>query len=174
MGVFLDILPLDYFVPGDEGSFIFGQMSSLLVDLSTSMKVSNLFPNERDETRIKNLSPMNPLDRFEKVHCLAKSFADVNTEFLFPSAALTYGIERSIFQQHDFEDVEDLEFEGFERPGPSGYKHFLSYVYGDYMEFPPVEKRGIWHGDVWIDAEKSYKDIKKTQAYINWSHNKIY
>ena len=33
----------------------------------------------------------------------------------------------------------------------------LKAQYGDYMKFPPVEKRGNWHaGFIW-DPDKSYK-----------------
>jgi lipopolysaccharide cholinephosphotransferase len=28
---------------------------------------------------------------------------------------------------------------------PQGYEDALRIEYGNYMQFPPVEKRGLWH-----------------------------
>ena len=37
----------------------------------------------------------------------------------------------------------EYEFEGHKLYGTKEYDAFLKYVYGDYMEIPPVEKRKI-------------------------------
>jgi lipopolysaccharide cholinephosphotransferase len=39
---------------------------------------------------------------------------------------------------------------------PAGYDNILHATYGDYMQFPPKEKRGVWHKGVIWDADKSY------------------
>lgn len=174
MGMFMDILPLDSFVPDEEGQQVFEEMGKLLVDMSTSMKVSNPYPNERDANRIKQLKPINGLTLYEKVRALSMSFADAETDYCFPSAALTYGFQKSVLKKEYFVDVDYMEFEGFRLPVPSGYKQFLEYVYGDYMAFPPVEKRGVWHGEVWTDADKSYIEVKQTPEYLEWSINPNY
>ncbi|ORU01420.1 phosphorylcholine transferase [Anaerovibrio sp. JC8] len=41
-----------------------------------------------------------------------------------------------------------VPFEMLEIPIPANYDSMLKNMYGDYMVFPPVEKRGIWHGGI--------------------------
>lgn len=169
MGMFLDILPLDSFVPDENGQHVFDEMGKLLVDMSTCMKVSNPYPNERDANRIEQLTPINGLTLYEKVRGLSLSFSNAETDYCIPSAALTYGFHRSVLKKDYFIDVDFLDFEGYQFPVPSGYKQFLEYVYGDYMAFPPVEKRGVWHGDVWTDAAKPYYMTKNEHDYQLWA-----
>lgn len=59
-----------------------------------------------------------------------------------------------------YEDVKSsiyMPFEYMTARVPIGYDHCLTVAYGDYMELPPVEKRGVHHNDqVFYDAEKPY------------------
>ena len=43
------------------------------------------------------------------------------------------------------DDVSYYDFEDTQFPGPRKYDEYLSRLYGDYMELPPVEKRGKQH-----------------------------
>lgn len=55
----------------------------------------------------------------------------------------------------------ELEFEGLTVRAPVNWHNWLTQVYGDYMQLPPVEKRvGHHYCDV-IDVHKSYKDYMK-------------
>ena len=44
---------------------------------------------------------------------------------------------------------------------PTGYHKWLTQVYGDYMELPPLEKRITHHYTEIIDITKSYKEYRK-------------
>lgn len=49
---------------------------------------------------------------------------------------------------NDLREVSYVEFENIKLPIPQNYNAVLRNSYGDYMQFPPIEERGVWHGDV--------------------------
>lgn len=51
-----------------------------------------------------------------------------------------------------------LSFEGYDFTGPAGWNELLKNMYGDYMELPPIEKRGNRHKAV--DADMGNYIIK--------------
>lgn len=52
---------------------------------------------------------------------------------------------RLCYPREWFEEIiEGFEFEGYKFPSTKYWKEYLSFVYGDYMELPPPEKRR-WH-----------------------------
>ena len=51
-----------------------------------------------------------------------------------------------------------LKFEGMDVVAPSNYVGWLTRVYGDYMQLPPVEKRKAHHYTEVVDLEQSYKN----------------
>ncbi len=51
-----------------------------------------------------------------------------------------YG-SKEVCRTQVFEGDTKVEFEGKEYNAPAGYKEYLSTVYGDYMQLPPLEKQ---------------------------------
>ena len=49
--------------------------------------------------------------------------------------------EKEYFHQDVYMDVVLGKFEGLELPIPRSYDHYLSQLYGHYMQIPPVEQR---------------------------------
>lgn len=64
--------------------------------------------------------------------------------------------EREYFDKKWFDSYIDISFSDFTVKVPSGYHDYLSNVYGDYMKFPPVEKRITHHYHCFLDLEKHY------------------
>lgn len=59
----------------------------------------------------------------------------------------------------DLEDTVLLPFEGIMVPVPANYDKILTHMYGNYMAFPPVEQRGLWHaGELYLDPDIPYTD----------------
>lgn len=52
------------------------------------------------------------------------------------------------------------KFEDTEMPIPIGFDKYLKMAFGNYMEFPPLEKRVPEHDAVKIDTDRSYRDYK--------------
>lgn len=71
-------------------------------------------------------------------------------------------MERYWCWKEDLDSVIMLPFEGMLIPAPKNYDRVLKNAYGNYMEFPPVEKRGKWHEDIiYFDPDTSYIDYVK-------------
>lgn len=72
-------------------------------------------------------------------------------------------IKRYWAYKQDLENIEYMPFENIKVPVPVNYDEVLAHMYGNYMEFPPVAKRGVWHeGILEFDPDTPYKEyIKK-------------
>lgn len=98
-----------------------------------------------DNPRILNYDGANPMETYETIQKLCKHYNDAETSYVSMPVITIYGYEKDVFVGSDFSDVVYKTFEGFELPVPVGYDRILRTTYGNYMEFPPVEKRGKWH-----------------------------
>lgn len=61
--------------------------------------------------------------------------------------------------KNDLRNIDRHKYEMIEVNIPKKYDEILNHMYGDYMIYPPVEKRGVWHED-WLifDPEIPYKE----------------
>lgn len=63
------------------------------------------------------------------------------------------------------EDIINLTWVGFENiqvPIPVNYDAILRNMYGDYMKFPPIDQRGMWHnGILEFDPDTPYLEYLK-------------
>ena len=68
---------------------------------------------------------------------------------------------KEYFDKKWFEEYIDMPFSDFSVKVPKGYNEYLTNVYGDYMKFPPVEKRASHHYHYYLNMEKgmSIKEV---------------
>lgn len=59
-----------------------------------------------------------------------------------------------------FETTKKMKFEDDEMPVPYGAEKWMSLIFGNYMEFPPIEERKAKHQIIFIDTEIPYKYYK--------------
>ena len=66
----------------------------------------------------------------------------------------------------DLDDIIYVDFENIKVPIPKDYDSVLRHTYGNYMEFPPIEKRGEWHeGLIKFDPDIPYVDYIQQKKY---------
>ena len=56
-----------------------------------------------------------------------------------------------------------LDFEGMPVPAPGRWREYLTQVYGDYMQLPPLERRHARHGFVIVNLGDDPDDSPATQ-----------
>lgn len=71
---------------------------------------------------------------------------------------LTKVIQRGMWLKDDFKETIMMPFEMISIPVPCGYDRILTQIYGNYMEFPPLEKRAGKH-DVVFEPDIPYREF---------------
>ena len=152
-GVFIDVFPIDSCDLDVRNSFSF-RMKEKIYSMSSSsiMKNYKLNPKRRFIRFFCNIvcgSPRNALRRLEKLYRSMPNGKDC------ANFSGVYG-DREIMPKDWYSEGETLNFEGLSVTVPKEYDKWLTQVYGDYMQFPPEEKRVTLHSTIVIDTKKSY------------------
>lgn len=153
-GMSIDIFCVDKWEKNNDAEILYNQIKELITNNSTFMKIKN--PDFANDKRVINYDGADPMTTYKKIEELSKTYLTKNTKYVSMPTITVYGYCRDIFPKEDFSETVYHSFEGFELPIPIGFDNVLKTIYGDYMAFPPIEKRGNWHSAI-IDTEKPYK-----------------
>ena len=76
-------------------------------------------------------------------------------------------IKKYFAKKEDLDELTEMAFETIKIPVPKNYDVILRNMYGNYMQYPPIEVRGKWHNEmIEFDPYMSYKEyIEKN--YLN-------
>ena len=101
-----------------------------------------------------------PLKEWNNVQQVAMRWQNVGTDYYsmkvlaFPEGNKYNAPLKKIW----FNNSISVNFEKIEVKAPYDYDGFLEATYGDYMQYPPKDKRGTWHYGAVIDPEKPYTE----------------
>ena len=179
-GIYIDIFPIDDKCGPDLEERI-NQIESLETDSSLYMKMPSPYKNERDIKRIEQRSSNSVKDNYESIQNLMMKYSDPDSKEVIRAIASTFKtIDKMTYSRSDFKDVVMVEFENMLFPAPCAYERILENLFGNYMEFPPIEKRVNKHSHTIFDADISYlKFIKPSdveaddfyKTYIEYGRN---
>ncbi len=157
-GICLDIFPFDNCKLFDAQKR-YDRIKELVLDNSTYMRKSLKNPNEEDKKRLESHSGRNPLAVYEEIQQIACQYNQTETEHIALFVCTICSCERLIYKKEAFQTFTLKSFENIQFPIPIGYDHYLRTAFGNYMEYPPVEKRNSGHNSVIYDTEKSYTEF---------------
>ena len=156
-GIFLDVFPLDYCNP-DTYEEDRKKIYQSIMKCGSYMKKKNDNLDAIQKEKIKLYNTNDPLGEYENIQKIAANskydsmgFVGIPVNTILKSKQLVWGIS-------GFDSYDTVPFEGVKMRIPSGYDDILKIIYGDYMEFPPAEKRGAWHQGVIWDPDRTYLD----------------
>lgn len=160
-GIGIDIMPLD----GCQNNYIHYLISRYPMRIVTVL--TNTYVNDINKSTlakcIRKVLRLFKLD-YKKNYIWANKQNsryrfDCYEKVAFRALADPYRkhIKEDMWLKEDFEKTIDMPFENIVIPVPSGYDRLLKTIYGDYMEFPPIEKRNDRH-DVIFEPDIPYKD----------------
>ena len=159
-GIWLSIFPIDNWVL-EGGEEKYNEIKKIRTDCSTCMRMSNPNLGNEDRLRVKNYNGLSAIENYEKVHTIASQYKSQTTSYVANMICSLYPYKSMVYDRESFSSAIYMKFEDYEFPVPVGYDHILSTAYGDYMKFPPVEKRGGWHYGSILDPDKPYTDYLK-------------
>lgn len=159
-GLGIDIFPLEYWkMEGkeDEEDII----RKLIYDCSTYLRRN--FPNKPPESEARVLEYLRRtggktgLQDWEKMQRIAECVPPESADCLACLCTSGYAYNRQKWSISNFSSTLFLPFAGYEFPVPSAYSAVLEVSYGkDYMQFPPVAKRGVWHDKILFDPDEPF------------------
>lgn len=160
-GIGIDIMPLD----GCQNNYLAYMISRYPMRVVTVL--TNTYVNDINQSLIARC--LRKLLRLVKIDYKrnyvwankqnSKYHIDDYDRFAFRALADPYrkSLKEDMWLKDDFKETIDMPFEDMMIPVPIGYDHLLKQLYGNYMEFPPVEKRNDRH-DVIFEPDIPYKE----------------
>ena len=173
-GIYIDIFPLDDKCD-QEAEERFSQIKDREIESSLYMKMASPYKNGRDIERIANRSFHSLADNFICIQELATNYRNPGSADMLRWIATPFNdAMRAVYQRSDFDETVLVKYEGFSFPVPGGYEKILTKMYGNYMEFPPVEKRVNKHAHTVFDADIPYTEFKKPENVEEDEYYKVY
>lgn len=155
-GIWMSIFPLDNWKYNTETEV--EKINELIKDNSTYMRMTNPHLDEKNKERVRNYSGRNPLETYEEIQKIAQQFNAQSTGYVSAVVSCVLPYSKKIWKEEDFTSAIFVDFEGYKIPIPKGYNHILTTVFGDYMELPPIEERGLHHSGTIFDADIPYSE----------------
>lgn len=156
-GIDIDIFPLDNCDPVNAQE-VHQQVNELILENSANMRRHNPFLSEADIKRCAIYPESNPQEVYNKIESLARQNNSYVTDYVTCATLTVYETNRLTFKRSDIVNLIDVDFYGYKVPIPKDYKRVLSTTYGDYMQFPPIEKRGTWHNTAVFNPDVPYTE----------------
>ena len=97
---------------------------------------------------IENINSRHPMYKYDM--CTTTLQRDPTTKH----------IKQQVWKREWFDETKVFPFETISVPVPCGYDSILQLFYGDYMKFPPLEKRQAKH-DIVYEPDIPYDEYKK-------------
>ena len=155
-GVFIDVFPLDYYPEKTVNQMILQFKIFWL-----KMCIRNIFCFETvnfKEIVAKFLMKIAIIP-FHSVENAVKQQGELYKATPKSGLIANYGGawgKKEIVPAYIFEHAVQMQFEDIKVNVPADYDYYLSHVYGNYMQFPPVEKRVTTHLTDVIDLDRPY------------------
>jgi lipopolysaccharide cholinephosphotransferase len=161
-GIWLSVFPLDRW-DDNGGVERYEEIRRLVKNCSTYMRIGNPHLDDINKERVAAYHG-DPMRDYEEIQRLAQSCKDPDSKYVMTAVITQGSYPGKLLNASAFEKAIPMEFEGIKVMVPSGFDHLLRVWYGDYMQLPPMEKRGIWHAGTVFDADISYKDYLHKQG----------
>lgn len=162
-GIFIEIYPFDKVPVGMKRKIQLAKSSALFLALNNWNREENFSGIKKMVIQgLKKLSIETVWKMYESNN---KKYMNSKEEYVDTVALPSYAKQGIHFYR--IEDVQKTvphKYEFMELDIPKGNDQCLRQQYGDYMELPPIEKRGTHHDFiVYYDPDKPYREYKDSE-----------
>lgn len=157
-GIYIDVFPLDRCYANTRNKISFRLQEQLL-----SLRISKMYKNASPSLKVKFCRAFTTLlwpKEGRALQRLDRLYRSMPKGDCLVNFSGVYG-EREIMPADWYGEGVKLDFEGIKVTVPQAYDKWLSQVYGDYMQLPPVEKRVSHHDTTAIDTHQSFSQYLK-------------
>lgn len=157
-GVFIDIFPLDYYPEKPRAVKWFNIRNKWL---SRAVRAYFYMPHVTAVPRVRAIDAVMKM-MYPSVNKLIRKREKLYTAFKSGTRIANYSGAwgaKEIVPSEWYDTGAELEFEGLRTIGPKHYEKWLTQVYGDYMQLPPVEKRKGHHYTDAVSFDRPYTDF---------------
>ena len=146
LGVYIDIFPIDY-IPRSKIKNYYRKRKYYEFVMTCKMAERDKKRNKAKQlmillfSRVYKRTSLNTIAL--KINTMSKVY-DYNNSDLAGNLMWGYG-EREIVNKELFDQYTDIMFEKDSYKAPLLFHEYLTAIYGNYMELPPVEKRVLKH-----------------------------
>lgn len=164
-GMALDIFPLDNFVE-ELAQAEFDKIYKIKYKNILYMKNQSPNRSQKDIDLYNQIKPVDPEKVCDEIHAISRKHEHDETSKVWAPIITLYDYRKSVFYKEDFSEVVYLDFEFLKVPCPKGWNRILNTTYGDYMKFPPIEKRGSWHNSSEFNPDMPYTEYMKSLGIV--------
>ena len=158
-GLGIDIFVLDNYHPKVSESDR-TLLKDLFMENSANMRRSNPHPSQTDIERIAQFKKRSPYEVLDEIAAIYRKGNSTMSDYCVPCITI-YDTHKMIYKWSEVLALENVDFYGHKFLIPKNPDSILSTTYGNYMEFPPVEKRGTWHKGAIYDMDRPYTEVFK-------------
>lgn len=160
-GIFLDVFPLDN-IDIDKLDEYYKKENDLILENSANMRRSNPYPSERDIEKMSKYEERDPKEVLAELNEMHAKSNENKSEYCKISGCTVYSPQRLVYKWSDLLDLTEADFYGHRILVPKDTHSVLRRAFGEnYMQFPPIEERGKWHGSIYYNADIPYKEYIK-------------
>lgn len=150
-GVYIDVFPLDYY-PRKGQKMLTIRHTLLKLRISDAFSVNGMKRKTKLVRALTRFIYPTVTDAVAKREKLMKAFSE--GEYLANHCG-AWGV-KEIIPAHWYAEGTPVTFEGIQVMAPVMWHEWLTQMYGDYMQLPPVEKRVAHHYVAAFDLMKPY------------------
>ena len=161
-GIYIDVYPLDGYIENKVKLSMQRLRKECLKQLLTAYHMEVTDVTKKPECMIKILRMIAHTKSYEwwyKKYTANLSRYTGKTDRLTGTHFYYHNMQKYWCREKDLNNIIYLPFENIQVPVPANYDEILTHMYGNYMEFPPIEKRGKWHENMIIfEPDVPYKE----------------
>ena len=162
-GIYIDIYPLDGSTENECKLRVQAVKKDFFKQFLIAYNADESYKSRKPQWLVKALATVAHIKSYEwwytkYINNLTR-YED-KTERLSQINDSLYVIRKFWCTKQDFENIIYVPFEDITVPVPANYNVILTHMYGNYMEFPPIDQRGKWHENMIIfDPDVPYKEF---------------